>query len=269
MTARPQDAPRRIAAVSYLNTKPLIHGLEQRPDVELVTAVPSALPAMLESGAADAALVPVIDLARKSRDWRIVSDACIGCHGATLTVRVFSRVDPADITVLHIDGDSHTSVVLASVIWREKYDRTLRLTPYDATRAPADECDAILLIGDKVIDSPPGLDLYSTQIDLGAAWRSLTDLPFVFAAWATGSRERTDELAAVLNTARNSGVAAAADIAEREGAAMGWPIALARHYLTESLSFTLTKQHREGMRTFFDLARRHELRPAAAEPVFA
>ena len=111
----------RLGVVSYLNAKPLIAGLDRDPDVQLVYEVPARLALLLDEGAVDAALVPVIDLVQEERAWRIVSDACIGCDGETLTVRVFSRVAAESITRLHVDGDSHTSVALATIIWRELY----------------------------------------------------------------------------------------------------------------------------------------------------
>ena len=49
--------PVRIAAVSFLNTKPLIHYLLDRPDVEVEVDVPSKLIDRLRRGQADAALV--------------------------------------------------------------------------------------------------------------------------------------------------------------------------------------------------------------------
>lgn len=87
----------RLGVVSFLNSKPLIEGLEADRNVELVYDVPARLPAMLDDGTVDVALVPVIDLVKPHRAWQIVSDACIGCDGETLTVRVFSRpagIDP-------------------------------------------------------------------------------------------------------------------------------------------------------------------------------
>ncbi|MBU0717886.1 MAG: hypothetical protein KJ749_06515, partial [Planctomycetes bacterium] len=135
----------RLGVVSYLNAKPLIAGLDADDDLELVYDVPARLPALLDERLVDVALVPVIDLARQGRTWQIVSDACIGCDGETLTVRVFSRVAPAAIRRLHVDGDSHTSVALARIIWQETYGTTLDIVPYSGNET-VDSCEAVLLI---------------------------------------------------------------------------------------------------------------------------
>ena len=168
----------RLGVVSFLNAKPLIAGLDGDPDVELIYDVPARLPLLLDKGVIDAALVPVIDLVLKDRSWRIVSDACIGCDGETLTVRVFSRTAADSIVKLHVDGDSHTSVALAKIIWRELYGTSLEIVPYVGSET-SEDCEAILLIGDKVVNRRPVG--YEIETDLGSAWKSLTSFPFVFA----------------------------------------------------------------------------------------
>ncbi len=262
----------RVGAVSFLNALPLIEGLAVNPEIELVRAVPAKLPEMLDRGELDVALVPVIDLIRNNRDWHVVSDACIGSDGATLTVRVFSRVDPSEVHTLFADCDSHTSIALASVIWREKFGRELKLEPFRAGVTSADTLEggeAILLIGDKVINPPIGLDAFSTQVDLGATWKSLTGLPFVFAVWARRHAQLDDSIAPILASARDAGVNMATQLAEQHAPRIGWPIALARSYLAEHLSYTLSESHRAGMQRFFDFVRRHNLLDRLEEPTLA
>jgi chorismate dehydratase len=246
----------RLGVVSFLNAKPLIAGLEQQRDIELVFGVPSLLPAMLADGRVDVALIPVIDLIRPGRKWQIVSDACIGCDGETLTVRVFSRVPPERITRLYVDGDSHTSVILATVIWKELYGQTLDLLPFTGRETIA-ECEAVLLIGDKVVNN--SLIDYEIQTDLGRAWKSLTSLPFVFAVWAGPRDHDFADLARRLEAARDLGVASAPMIAADLGPGMGWPVALAERYLTARLAFHLGPRQHSGIKKFFELAKRYDL----------
>ena len=59
----------RIGAVSYLNTRPLVHGLEQGLGggrLELSYAAPAALADRMIAGELDLALLPVIERARIS-----------------------------------------------------------------------------------------------------------------------------------------------------------------------------------------------------------
>jgi chorismate dehydratase len=248
--------PRRLGVVSFLNAKPLIAGLERDASVELVFAVPSRLPAMLDAGDIDVGLVPVIDIGLRRERWRIVSDACIGCDGETLTVRVFSRVPARRIERLHVDGDSHTSVALARIIWREMHGIDLEIVPYTGSESAGD-CHAVLLIGDKVVNH--GLIGYDIQTDLGSAWKSLTSLPFVFAAWAAPVGSALGDVESRLQAARDRGVASAEMIAADFGPGMGWPVALAKRYLSARLRFTIGDRYLEAMDRFLELATRHEV----------
>jgi chorismate dehydratase len=249
--------------VSYLNTRPLVEGLDDLEGIELIYDVPARLPDLLNRRLVDVALVPVIDLLRSGDAWEIVSDACIGCQGETLTVRVFSRLAPDRISHLHVDGESHTSVALAQVVWLERYGCRLRISRFERQRA--DNCQAVLLIGDKVVAQR--LEGFSHETDLGAAWHELTGLPFVFAAWARPRGSEVPGLARLLSEARDRGEARAAAIAEQYGPDKGWPVDLAVRYLTEHLGYRLTARHREGMELFFELARRCGIPPATAELV--
>ena len=246
----------RLGVVSFLNAKPLIEGLDVDGSIELIQEVPALLPALLEQGLVDAALVPVIALFQHDRRWRIVSDACIGCDGETLTVRVFSRVEPGAVRRLHVDTDSHTSVALARIIWQGLYGCRLRIAPF-LGHETVDDCEAILLIGDKVVDKPGMARLaeYNIETDLGSAWQSLTSLPFVFAAWAAPHGVDVTGLARRLSHARDLGVESAATIAAEFGPASGWPVELAKHYLTTRLEYTLGPRQRLGMAKFLELAK--------------
>ena len=60
----PQDAPGKrfvVGCVSYLNSKPLIDPLVDRPDVEVHFAVPARLVDLMAARQVDAALMPIVD----------------------------------------------------------------------------------------------------------------------------------------------------------------------------------------------------------------
>lgn len=261
-----EDRHWRLGVVSYLNARPLIAGLDTDPNIELVLDVPARLAALLDKGQVDAALVPVIDLVQPGRTWQVVSDACIGCDGETLTVRVFSRVPPESIRRLHVDGESHTSVALAKIIWKELYGRTLELRPFTGNER-IQECEAVLLIGDKVVNNT--LIEYDIETDLGSAWKSLTSLPFVFAVWAAPRDFPAAALAQRLSQARDAGTRSAEMIAADFGPGLGWPVAVAKRYLTTRLKYVLGRRQQRGIQEFFRLARLNGLITAGEEVVFA
>lgn len=261
----------RLGAVSFLNSRPLLEGLDDEPGVRLESAVPAALPDLLARARLDAALIPVIDLARSADPtkgigpWERVGNACIACSGDTRTVRVFSRAAPEDVSVLYVDGDSHTSVALARILWRRYYDRPIEVLPLsrlepdrETPRIVGGEGSAldtkgILLIGDKVVTCRPSG--FEHEIDLGGAWKSWTGLPFVFAVWAApAGRGMNSKIAALLEQARDRGVERAEQIAQEDGPRWGWPVDLATDYLTRKLVYTITPEVHEGMRRFLTLA---------------
>ncbi len=248
----------RLGAVSFLNTKPLIEGLADEPGVRLELAVPAELAGMLQAGCVDAALVPVIDIGRAGGRWKRISDAGIGSNGDTLTVQVFSRVPPENMTTLHADTHSHTSVILAQLVWKGFHRRPLTVVPLEP-ETDVKQCESVLLIGDKVVGADVGSFQY--RVDLGGAWRAWTGLPFVFAAWAAPVDRETSRLAQLLSQARDRGVTRAAELAAEHGPALGWPVDLARDYLTRLMKYTITPAAEAGMNKFLELAKVEGLIP--------
>jgi len=254
-------SPLRLGVVSFLNARPLIEGVVNDPGFSLIFDVPAALPALLDRGQVDAALVPIVDYHRRRDQLRIISDACIASDGETLTVRVFSQAPPHLVTQLRADPDSHTSVMLARILWRELFNRELLVTPLLrehsalSTQHSGLTSDAVLLIGDKVVtDRPRG---YGFEIDLGAAWKYATGLPMVFAVWVCPNslaRDRVERLSVALAASRDLGVSRAAQIAERDATAHGWPPQLARYYLSEAIWYRLDDRARAGMLRFLGMA---------------
>jgi chorismate dehydratase len=254
----------RVGCVSYLNAKPLIHGLENDRDVDLKLAVPARLLAGLQSSEFDVALLPVIDYQRLG-DARIVPVGGIGCDGPTLTVRIFSRKPIEQIQELACDSESHTSVALARIVLARRYgirpefrDLSPQLTGTDKTGT-----GAVLLIGDKVVcDEPPGM---AYQLDLGEAWKQLTGMPFVFAIWITRAGVRLGDLPDRLRKARELGMANLPAIIRRDAVPRGWPADLAMKYLSEHLKFEVGERELEAVRLFHRLAREDGLIESARE----
>jgi chorismate dehydratase len=239
--------------VSFLNTRPLVEGLDDLPQLELFRAVPSELREMLWTRQVEAALLPAIDLQRFGAELTVLPAGCVACSGTAMSVRVFSHVRPHRIEVLWTDSDSHCSVALAQVIWHFQFKRKIRVIPFTAGKWDvAEDAQAVLMIGDKVVSEPPiGFDF---QFDLGRLWYEMTGLPFVFAVWAASDSADLGELWRVLSAARRDGQENLEEIARTCGPRYGWPADMAHRYLTQCMDYEFTDAHREGMEEFFDLA---------------
>ena len=252
----PTSRTLRVGSVSYLNAKPLIHGLENDPNVDLQLAVPAKLLDGLRSRQFDVALLPVIDYQRL-RDARIVPSGGIGCDGPTLTVRIFSRVPIEKITALACDVESHTSVALARIVLAERFDIRPRFVDLPGPSADARQASppSMLLIGDKVVSHEPGGMQH--QLDLGAAWKELTGKPFVFAVWIARFGTDLADLPDRLRQARDRGLADLPNIVARHAVSRGWPADLAMKYLSVYLKFEIGPAQLDAIRLFHDLASKY------------
>jgi len=243
-----------LGSVSFLNARPLIWQLENADDVRLSLDVPARLIDGLREHRYDVALLPVIDYQRLE-GLRIVPSAGIGCDGPTMTVRIFSRRPIEETRVLACDPDSHTSVALARIILAERFG--IRPEFINLTKASGRPGEARLLIGDKVIcEEPAGFEI---QLDLGAAWKEMTGLPFVFAAWMARSNVDLGDLPARLIEAKRSGLAAVHEIIARYAVPRGWPAGLALQYLTVYLKYDIGPNELRAIELFHHKAAAHGL----------
>ena len=253
MSPAPADSasrPVRIGAVTYLNTVPLVRGLqEQLPEAELSFDYPSRLADELAQGRLDVALAPCIELARHP-EWSIVSTACIGCRGPVLSVKVLFRRPPAEVKSLALDEGSRTSAVLAQILLADRFNvrPTLQLLPLASS--PLDStADAVLVIGDRAIRSPQ--EGFCESWDLGEEWTRTTGLPFVFAVWAARPGVDASDLEGAFDAARDLGLSEVEAIATEQAAAMNLPRPLVLQYLRENLNFYLDDAARRGLDLYF------------------
>jgi chorismate dehydratase len=252
----------RVGAVNYLNTKPLVFELSRlASEAEIIFALPSRLADDLAAGRLDVALIPSVEYFQNP-EYRIVSDACIACRGPVLSVKLFSRVPIDRIRSLALDEGSRTSAALVKILLRERYGLAPELArlPIGATIADTD-ADAVLLIGDRAIHSPPGA--FAEVWDLGDEWCRWAELPFVFAMWTARSDIELGGLDAALSEARDRGVTHLEEIAAAEAAPLGLTSPQCLSYLRDNLYFYLGPRERRGLELFRSHASRLGLVPSA------
>lgn len=266
----------RIGAVSYLNTRPLIYGLQERLGNagKLTLALPSVLADDLRAGRLDVALIPSVEFFRGS-EYRIVSDAAIACRGPVWSVRLLSRVPVPNIRRLALDEGSRTSAAMVKILLWEMYGllpETVQL-PIDCA-AESIDADAILMIGDRAMHPERGV--YCEIWDLGDRWCRWTELPFVFAMWVARTSITSldpfktigmERLAEVLEACRDEGLAHLEAIAQQESAAHGLTKEDLHRYFAENLHFRLGPGERSGLDAFRQKALKLGLVPEQASSV--
>ena len=243
----------KIGAVSYLNTKPLVYGLDSCvDDIDLIFDLPSRLADRLAAGDLDVALIPSIE-AVLDPAYTIVSDACIGCRGPVWSVKLLSRVAPEKIKTLALDEGSRTSRVLSRIILQKQFGVSPKLTPLMMSDDWLQtQSDAVLIIGDRAMAPDP--PQFPFVWDLGEAWYEWTGLPFVFAVWAARTHEGLDRLDGVLSRARNEGLEHVAEIANKNADRYQLTDAQCRRYLEHNLHFQLGHDEKQGLDLYFQYA---------------
>jgi chorismate dehydratase len=175
----------RIGAVSYLNTKPMITGLEKVAEIELIVDYPAKIAEMLLKDEIDIGLVPVAIIPQLNEHY-IISDYGIACEGAVASVCLFSDVPIEEIKTVILDYQSKTSVQLLKILLTEYWKREVNFI--DAKEAFQDQIKdttAGLVIGDRAF-ALAKQKKYS--YDLGETWKAHTGLAFVFATWVSNKK---------------------------------------------------------------------------------
>ncbi len=173
----------RIGAVSYLNTRPLLFGLEQSDlmsEIELVKAYPAKIAQDLMDGTIDMGLVPVA-VTPLLKEAHFVSNYCIGATGPVASVCIFSDSPMDEIENVYLDYQSRTSVQLASILLRDYWKKEVVFLKADKGYIQQIKGKtAGVIIGDRALAARPH---FKYIYDLSVAWNVFTKLPFVFATW--------------------------------------------------------------------------------------
>lgn len=247
----------RVCAVSYLNTAPLVWGLQHGPGkgaFELSFAVPSACADALRSGRVDIGLVPSIELARQP-DLVVLPGAAIACRGPVRSVLLISTKPIETIESFAADTSSRTSVTLARVLLARNHGVRPRVRPYPPQLDEMLElADAGLIIGDPALR----LDLAKREwrgrplfiYDLGEEWVKLTGLPMVFAVWAVKNLVADPSLTPFFIDSLDYGRRHFDQIVESESKRRDLPADLVREYLTENTSFDFGEPEQASLSLF-------------------
>ena len=237
----------KVGAVSYLNSKPLLYGLEHGPiqeQIELSLAYPAQLAQQLSSGLIDLALMPVAAL-KEIEAARIVSDYGIAADGNVVSVALFSQVPLAEIETVILDYQSRTSVRLTQLLFKEYWQKEVRFVAAEPDFIQSIKgTTAAVIIGDRALAQLPH---FAYHYDLSAAWKSFTGLPFVFAAWVSNKALPEDFIAA-FNAANALGLAQLPDIA----AANAIPYYDLKVYYEENICYYLDEAKRKGLALFLE-----------------
>jgi chorismate dehydratase len=237
----------RIGSVRYLNSRPLIAGLE---GVRLEH--PSVLARALSAGELDVALVPVVEALRApAGTYQFVDGVGIGSWGPVYSVFVAHREPAETWRQVVADPASLTSVHLLQVLLRMVGNPSAEMVCQEKSSASQRDA-ASLWIGNQAIalrqnTSPEeGVQFW----DLGEVWSERTALPFVYALWVMRKdalESRAREVAAAFRAVAVRGLSLRDQLAREEPE---FGVDFARTYLNEHIRFELGEGQKRGMERF-------------------
>jgi chorismate dehydratase len=255
----------RIGAVSFLNTRPLVHGLEtSHSEYALSFDTPSNLAEKLRLEELEVGLIPVVEHFRGVGE-SFVPGIGIASDGPARTVKLYSRVPLESLRDVAVDARSRTSVALLRIVLAERFGV---YPDFYSHRPDLNEMlrahEAALLIGDMAFQD----DGAPLVLDLGAAWKELTGLPFVFAVWTAREGVDLHRVGEWLRAARVSGLAHLDEIAAAAAGAgeHGQDAMSILGYFRDNLHYVLDERDVAGMETFRKLCVRYHLIPANVAP---
>ncbi len=214
--------------------------------IELIGDYPSRIAEMLKKGEIDVGLIPVAAIPELT-SFHIVGDYCIGTEGEIASVALFSEVPMDEIKKIYLDYQSRSSVALLQYLVKEYWGIKPELVQAenDGYRKKIKGTTAGLVIGDRAFEQRK----ISTFIyDLGSEWKTITGLPFVFAAWVS-TKKLPEDFIELFNQANAMGLQHMDDVLKEN------PFNLydLSKYYTLHLSYKLDMQKRKGMKHFLSI----------------
>lgn len=247
--------PAHLVGVRFLNSRPLVAGLEARLPApfsyDYSAADPAECAALLTAGSVAAALVPIVALA-ECPGARSIRGLGVACRGAVHSVLLVSKVSLARIDRLAVHAASRTSEILARVLLRETRGTRPAVTRCSPPLANMlAHADAAVIIGDLALSLRGRTGL--VELDLGQAWWEWTGLPFVFAQWAVAAGAPAG-IEALLGDSLAYAEQHWTDLLPTWATAHGVTLPVVASYLGECLHFRLNEEDERGSRAFLQLA---------------
>jgi predicted solute-binding protein len=194
--------PKRIGIISQRFAQPLFLGLRRgdNPSFELIEESSAQLAIKLREKNLDGAFLSPIDYAKDYSMYRIVPEVGAVSEGESGTILLFFRENIARINTLAINPGDTSEIVLASIIFQEKYDTKLKIIPTTESLEDAlKKADAFLAVGDEALrlqDKP-------NKMDLVDEWKDITELPYVHGTWVSPEGSLTkDEIEILISSSK-------------------------------------------------------------------
>lgn len=253
----------RVGRLPYLNVHPF-HAGWRGEEPRWVEGSPRQIGELAAGGQLDAAPLASRDALALRDRFRPLADLGIACSGAVGSVLLLSQRPVQDLSgcAIALTGESRTSRALLRILLSERVSLSGHVYVEDHAEAQARLC-----IGDQALLAMAE-GRWPEVLDLGAAWREWTGLPFVYARWVVRrdvergpARALAEALARSLRAPWSLGSCRLPEGCDPSGA---------RHYLARFV-YRLGVEEERGLRRFHQELVRHGLldQPRDSHPLWS
>ncbi len=240
----------KISAVSYLNSKPFIYGLQHSgiiSNINLSLDIPSVCAQKLIDNTVDIGLIPVAAIPQLKEHY-IISNYCIGALKKVSSVMLYSEVPLNSIEKVLLDYQSRTSVMLVRILaenfWKISPQWIKAETGFEDHIKGS---TAAVIIGDRTF----GLEnKYPYAYDLAEEWEKFTHLPFVFACWVA-NKKLPAEFIGQFNSALKAGLDSRSVLIKEINSSGSYRVDV-ESYLRDKISYTLDQRKKQALELFLE-----------------
>lgn len=227
----------------------MLYGLERAPfneRIELTGDYPALVAERLRKCEIDLGLIPIAALLSLEK-YTIVGSHCISTEEEAASVALFSQVPIEEVQRVYLDYQSRTSAALVEILFKKFWNKQVvwELATNDSYLDSIKGTTAGLIIGDRALRAR---DRFEFVYDLGAAWKNLTGLPFVFAAWVSVV-PLPEDFVNEFDKANSLGLENLEEVLSSVPYQVGYDL---RQYYTKNMNYKLTKEKQESIRLFLD-----------------
>lgn len=260
----------RVGRIPYINCFPVYGGIDRGVvpfHGTVVDGIPTALNRLMASDQLDVSVVSAVEYARDAKRYVLLPELGITSDGPVRSVMLFSRSAPNELSGRRVlvSRSSMTSVALLELLFEQVWHCTPEFVPGNAELTDIDRFleephEARLVIGDAALrlahEAERGdlwAERYPHRVDLGAAWKTWTGLPFVFAVWVAQRTAPVHDALAVhasLIASRDWGLAHLDILAAQASLSSGVSHEACLTYLS-GLDYRLSYPHLAGLTEFF------------------
>ncbi|ADU67000.1 menaquinone biosynthesis protein [Desulfurispirillum indicum] len=261
----------RAGVVSYINSVPMIHGIQQGRvpcNWDLHFTTPACISELLFAGEVQSGLVSSFAYTGAGSEYVVLPDVSISSCGNVQSVLLFHNKPLGRIRHIHLSSSSLTSSNLMRLLMHLE-GVPCQYTAIDGEEqfAPDQQPEAVMYIGDRALQELR-LGRFSYVSDLAALWYDKFHLPFVFALWVVRRDFAGEHPAAVgelyhsLQQSMAYGKQHRDEIAALCGQRIGYSPAESRDYLSK-IHYELGPEHLKALKLFYSLLEIFQIIPEA------